>query len=143
VLYDLPRDSFAAPIRWALQELGVRPPYPRMLMQRLGQSLREYDEDHFVKLLEERNPGLQASGLVIDDVRYPNEFCWLREKGFILVYLEGSFRPLEGEEAAHESEIALSPDAYPFDLVLPAGTSVIQRVAAVARVLRSGSVTVA
>jgi hypothetical protein len=136
VLYDLPRDSFAAPIRWALQELGVAAPYPRRLMQRIGQVLRDRDPDHFVELLALRNPECSRTGLVIDDVRYENEYHWLRDHGFVLVYLEGSFRPLEGEEAEHESEVSLSPERLRFDLVLPAGSSVVQRVAAVSRLLR-------
>ncbi|MCX2726023.1 hypothetical protein OO015_00685 [Thermomicrobium sp. 4228-Ro] len=136
VLYDLPRDSFATPIRWALQELGVAAPYPRRLMQRLGRCLRDEDPDHFVKLLALRNPAFSQTGLVIDDVRYENEYRWLRDHGFVLIYLKGSFRPLEGEEAEDESETALSPERVRFDLVLPAGSSVVQRVAAVSRLLR-------
>jgi hypothetical protein len=134
--FDVPRDSFAAPIRWALQELGIKTPYPRRLMQHLGAVLREHDEDHFVKLLEERNPGLEYRGLIIDDLRFENEFRWAKERGFLTVYLAGTFRPLEGEEARHVSETALSPRHVPIDLVLPAGTSVAYRVSAVVQALK-------
>lgn len=134
-LFDVPRDSFAAPIRWALQELGVKAPSPRWLMQQIGQVLREYDEDHFVQLLEERNPGFAHRGLIIDDLRFENEFRWAKERGFLTVYLEGSFRPLSGPEAGHVSETSLSPE-LPWDLLLPAGTSVVYRVSAVVQALK-------
>ena len=136
MLYDVPRDSFASPLRWALHELGVKAPYPRRLLQRIGDVLRSYDQDHFVSLLWERNPDWSSSGLVVDDLRYENEYHHLRERGFVLVYLQGSFRPLVGEEAEHESENALDPERLIFDLVLPPGGSVVQRVAAVSRLIR-------
>lgn len=135
-LFDVPRDSFAAPIRWALQELGVKAPYPRRLMQHIGSLLRDYDQDHFVKLLEERNPSVEYRGLIIDDLRFENEFRWAKERGFLTVYLAGSFKPLDGAEASHVSETALSPHSFPFDVVLPAGTSVAYRVSAVVQALR-------
>lgn len=135
-LFDVPRDSFAAPIRWALQELGVKAPHPRWLMQHVGFLLREHDENHFVQLLEERNAGFEHRGLIIDDLRFENEFRWAKQRGFLTVYLAGSFKPLEGEEANHVSEVALSPRSSPFDLVLPAGTSVAYRVSAVVQALK-------
>jgi hypothetical protein len=139
-IYGIPRDSFAAPIRWALSELGVAAPYPRRLLQGIGQLLREHDADHFIALLALRNPDMDRTGLVIDDLRYENEFRWLRERGFLLVYLEGSYRPLEGSDAEHESENALSPERVHFDLVLPFGTGVAQRVAAIRRLLKGETV---
>ena len=117
-------------------ELGLSAPYPRRLMQGIGQLLREHDPEHFVKLLALRNPEFSRTGLVIDDLRYGNELRWLRENGFVVVYLEGSFLPLEAGEAEHESENSLSPQRDHFDLVLPAGSGVTQRVAAVHRLLR-------
>jgi hypothetical protein len=104
-------------------------------MQRVGEAVRDWEEDHFIRLLALRNPEFRCTGLVIDDLRYENEYQWLRDRGFILVYIEGSFRPLEGAEAEHESEMGLDPARHRFDLVLPAGSSVLERVMAVARLL--------
>ena len=133
--YGIPRDSFAAPIRWALMELGVKAPYPRQLLQGMGMLLRAWNPDHFIELLALRNAERHQTGLVIDDLRFPNEYQWLRQHGFLVVYIEGSFRPLQGAEAEHESEHSLSPELVPFDLVLPAGSTVAQRVVAVASLL--------
>jgi energy-coupling factor transporter ATP-binding protein EcfA2 len=134
-LYGIPHDSFAAPIRWALLELGMKAPHPRRLMQGIGTLVRDWNQDHFIELLALRHPDLFLTGLVIDDLRYENEFHWLRERGFTLVYLEGSFRPLMGEEAEHESEHALAADRLPFDLVLPAGSGLLARLEALTRLL--------
>ncbi len=117
-------------------ELGVLAPYPRRLMQGIGQLLREHGPGHFIDLLALRNPEFRRTGLVIDDLRYENEFRWLREQGFVLIYLEGSFRPLEGREAEHESENGLSPERFGFDLVVPAGSGLAQRLSAIHRLLR-------
>jgi len=116
-------------------ELGVKAPYPRQLAQGIGMLLRAWNPDHFIELLAERSGDFPRAGLVIDDLRFLNEYQWLRQHGFLVVYIEGSFRPLQGAEAEHESETALSPEVVPFDLVLPAGSSVAERVEAIVSVL--------
>jgi len=108
--------SFATPIKEALRCLGYREPYPRHLMQALGTMMRNEDEDIFIRLLEQR---MAPGGAIIDDLRHRNELAWCRQNGFIVVYLRGSYRPLDGEEAAHESENQLSADDA--DIVLEEG----------------------
>ncbi len=85
-------------------------------MQALGTMMRNEDKDIFIRLLEKR---MAPGGAIIDDLRYRNELSWCRQNGFIVVYLRGSYRPLEGDEAAHESENQISADDA--DIVLQEG----------------------
>jgi len=96
--------------------MGYREPFPRHLMQAIGDLMRNEDPDFFIKLLEER---LGSTGAIIDDLRYPNELAWCRQNGFKVVYLRGSFSPLGGKEAAHSSENELSEEVA--DVVLDEG----------------------
>lgn len=143
VEYSLDRDSFADPIRQALAILGIEKGHPlyRPGAQYIGTDLvRDYDRTWWVNLLAARHPtqsALDRSGMLIDDVRFPNELEWAEDSGFLTVKVEVSeatqlARAADPDRLAHASETAL--DAIPnarWGLVIPEATTVAARVALV------------
>lgn len=80
---------------------------PRQAMQALGDALRgALDSDVWVKSLARQIELSGCDRVVICDVRYRNEIDWLVQQGGVAIRIE---RPssLSGNEAAHQSEIAL------------------------------------
>src|SRR5690625_4501378 len=67
---------------------------PRALLQELGQKMREIDEDVWIKQAEQDVELAEAwrstAGVVIDDLRQPNEYEWARANGFIIIRVEAS-----------------------------------------------------
>lgn len=67
---------------------------PRALLQELGQKMREIDEDVWIKQAEQDVKLAEAwrstAGVVIDDLRQPNEYDWARTNGFIIIRVEAS-----------------------------------------------------
>ena len=62
---------------------------PRRLLQDVGQALRELDEDVWVRQLAV-TVGVYESlyvtnGIVIDDLRQPNEYEWAKDNGFTII----------------------------------------------------------
>ena len=66
-------------------------------LQRLGQTLRDWDPDFWVSSAEVPSGDL----VVVSDIRYPNEARWVTEQGGVLVGVE---RPERGPVNDHESE---------------------------------------
>lgn len=62
---------------------------PRKLLQELGQSMRAIDEDVWIKKAEATVEALEnyrsTQGIVIDDLRQPNEEIWCRNNGFTII----------------------------------------------------------
>ena len=62
---------------------------PRALLQELGQKLREIDEDVWIKQAEQSMRVFEnyrtTAGIVIDDLRQPNEYEWARANGFVII----------------------------------------------------------
>lgn len=62
---------------------------PRQLYQRFGQMMREIDEDIWIQHAERTVESLEDSrsvkGVVIDDLRQPNEYIWARDHGFTII----------------------------------------------------------
>lgn len=85
--------SFASSLRdIAVKLWGPEARNDRGRLQALGKALREIDEDSllrpmFEKLRAARNSGL-GSRAVLDDLRYPNEWYALKERGFVIVRIE-------------------------------------------------------
>lgn len=69
----------------------------REKLQRLGQTLRDYDEDFWVKSM----PTILADRAIITDIRYDNELDWVKERGGIVVAVH---RPGYGPVNDHKSE---------------------------------------
>ncbi|MGI5408210.1 hypothetical protein ACQEV9_15585 [Streptomyces chartreusis] len=98
-------------------------PEVRRILQHMGQTQREFDEDYWVKAMRRKLNNAEAWNLpvVVTDVRYPNEANMLRARGFRLIRvvrpaptthgLTGlkpiAARYMSDTAAAHESETAL------------------------------------
>lgn len=103
----LPVFSFAQPLKNAFDELGL--PRERYLIQAIGSLVRGYDPDHFVNLMRDEIVSQGDSGMIIDDVRFPNELAMVKEKGFFTILLRPGIdvllaRGAKLEDLAHESE---------------------------------------
>jgi len=135
--------SFADPIRQALRELGIEkaahPELYRKGAQYIGTELcRAYDPDWWVKRMAVRTYRMPlAEPVIIDDMRFQNEYDWCRENGFILVRLDISPEMVYnrgGEEGTfdHPSETGLDHiEREEWHLWCSEDTSVDQRVQAV------------
>ena len=69
----------------------------REKLQNLGQRLRDYDEDFWVKSM----PAILADRAIITDIRYPNELEWVKRRGGLVVAIH---RPGYGPVNDHQSE---------------------------------------
>src|SRR5690606_34022195 len=62
---------------------------PRAIYQQFGQLCRTIDEDVWIKHAEfsvqQALDSRSTRGIVIDDMRQPNEYEWCRENGFVIV----------------------------------------------------------
>jgi dephospho-CoA kinase len=67
---------------------------PRALYQGVGQALREFDQDVWVKYLDRviEDECWPEDHIIITDLRQPNEYKHLREKGFFIVRVSSSFK---------------------------------------------------
>lgn len=79
--------SFATKLRKVLQELHI--PENRESLQGVGQNLRKFNSEVWVDAVKpEVQENLSLGRIVVfDDVRYPNEFEYLRNLGGLLVKL--------------------------------------------------------
>lgn len=103
--YDFEKISFATTLRQVAELLfGHMHEYnnesptgyskPRALLQTLGQKMREIDEDVWIRQAEQAvlwaEDSRRTAGVVIDDLRQPNEYDWARANGFIIIRVEAS-----------------------------------------------------
>lgn len=127
--YNLHRAAFAGPLKEALLRWGLphaslygsqeekERPLPefggasgRQFMQRLGMSMREADQDFWVKRFWSSLPDIDNRkpwpiGLVIDDVRMLNEVQSVRDRGGLVIKIE---RPRLGTaDSSHVSETSV------------------------------------
>jgi hypothetical protein len=97
-------------------------PEVRRFLQRLGQSIRDQDEDYFANMLRRKLNNAEAWNLpvVVADVRYPNEAEMLAARGFRMVRIvrpTGTAMTMREMQAAmHDSENALND--YEADLTI-------------------------
>lgn len=84
---------------------------PRYLLQRIGtECFREVlNKDVWVKSLEQRILKDRWYVPVITDLRFQNEYEWLRSRGGILIYID---RPSSEERAVNDSTLAHASEAY-------------------------------
>ena len=76
--------------------------HTREKLQNLGQTLRDFDEDFWVKTAVEHIKALpEGVPVVITDIRYPNEFHLVKDMGGTVVGIE---RPGYGPVNDHVSE---------------------------------------
>lgn len=88
-----------------------RAPEVRRTLQRLGESIRAHDPDHWIRLALAKVDVADRWGLpvVITDVRHPNEASALTRRGFLLVRVvrPGHQGPAGEDQRQHVSETAL------------------------------------
>lgn len=91
-------------------------PEVRQFLQRCGQTVREYDEDFWLRIAMRKVDGAEKLNMpvVFTDVRYPNEYYTLVTCGFLMVRLTRPGTDTPG--AQHESETAL--DGFAADITL-------------------------
>lgn len=140
-LLDIPRDSFARPLKAGLKAMGVivdGPDKDRHALQYFGADyFRKKDPDWWVKPMATNHLDMHNTGLVIDDCRFPNEYQWGKDNGFLMVRLKIRSltqikRGADYSQLNHISEIALDPvPDSAFDLVLDEYTGVSDRAAVI------------
>ncbi|WP_405817298.1 hypothetical protein OG241_22505 [Streptomyces sp. NBC_01390] len=98
-------------------------PEVRRTLQRLGQSVRDQDEDFWLRLALAKVDVAERWNLpvVVTDCRYENEAEALTARGFLLVRVDrpGEHGPAGEDERQHTSETELAD--YPADAVLTNG----------------------
>lgn len=103
-----------------------RYPEVRRILQRMGQGVRDFEEDFWLDILLRKVDGSDKLNMpvVVTDVRYPNEAWALRDRGFLMVrairpYVRGNMSArymMPATAAAHPSETAL--DSFSADVTL-------------------------
>jgi|SRR5690625_1640692 len=102
---------------------------PRRLYRQFGQKMREIDSDVWVKQVERKMNAWESvtvHGIVIDDLRQPNEFEWARANGFTIIRINANEDTrLERARAAgddfsledlrHETELHVDDFVVDFD----------------------------
>ena len=130
--YDLTRRSFGGALKYyadkmfegsaaypiEVEEYGEPCPFdgkrdtrvkkPRKLYQDFGQAMRQLDEDiwirHVEQAIEVDRLFTEYKGVVIDDLRQPNEYEWARDNGFTIIRVNASEdRRLKRAEQAGDS----------------------------------------
>src|SRR5690625_3316859 len=104
---------------------------PRALYQTFGQMMREIDPDiwlrHAEKTIDAWSNMRDVKGIVIDDLRQPNEEKWARENGFTIIRVNANedtrlerARALgdefEIEDLRHETELHIDDIEADFDI---------------------------
>lgn len=92
-----------------------------LLLQRVGQGIRDFDHDFWVKQLERAVP-TECDTLLITDLRYQNEFDWI--KRHVGGYCVKVTRLVDGEpfvsgdrDPNHSSEVALADAKWDAELI--------------------------
>ena len=110
-------ESFASPIKKALKEIGVFKekdlPLYRTLAQKMGEECRRYDQDWWVKLLLERIKDYSGT-IIIDDLRYGNEYAFIKKNGGIIIHL---IREKENSEVLKKKHPELNHESEYFNLL--------------------------
>ena len=117
--YDFVKLSFAGKLKeiakdlWPEQfECGQK---PRKLLQDLGMKMREIDQDVWVKYLVRIVRSLpKESNIVIDDLRFMNEYKALKNEGFFIVRVLRDVPPSPLDDHPSEKEV----EQMPYDVLL-------------------------
>lgn len=153
--------SFAAPFKFGLQCMGVAvdgPDKDVKTLQDIGNYFRSRDPAWWVKRMAAASESRDQAGLIIDDLRFANEFAWCRNNGFLLVRLDVTRETQDSRAAAmgvditdpeygmvHHDRSETDLDEFPdwaWHLVLGEQTSVEERIALVLEALEKRSACV-
>lgn len=141
------RSSMAGELKQDLSDLGIQKgqPHARELMIHYGQYKRAQHADYWIERLRNKLHD-DFDGEVIDDVRYPNETAFLRDRGFLVVRLTASVKArvargisVEFCFSLDESEVASVAERVDLELNTDALT-IGECVAAVADAMQPASV---
>jgi cytidylate kinase len=145
VEHGFKRLSFAAPIKRYAAELFGMTGKDRALIQDFGQKMREIDNEIWIKLLLHDIESSPEQPVVVDDLRFWDEYYALKHRGFTIVRLKvGMFEQVRrihatyGELAEqhlrrlqHESEGYI--DEFPVDAEFDASHSLLDIMNSLAR----------
>lgn len=131
LLKDNPRNlsvcihPFAKYLKEVAQEVGWdghKDDRGRTLLQKLGQIVREYDIDFWVRYTLQAMVDAGTDVALIDDWRFPNEEKYMRENPaagqVVTIYINDTARSLTGEQGKEVSENSLLPRADDYDYYL-------------------------
>jgi dephospho-CoA kinase len=110
---------------------------PRALYQQYGQLMRQIDPDVWIKHAERAvkgaidfrvNTGAERIGVVITDLRQPNEYEWARNNGFTIIRVTAPDEDriaravaagddFTVHDLAHETELAIDGFAVDYEIV--------------------------
>ena len=120
------KKSFASPLYdiqdYTHKRLGLEPQKDRKFLQMIGDWGREKTPHLFINVLlreiDNLNTMHHAGHIYVSDVRYPNEFFSLKNRGFTMVRLTRKNRFVSADKkiATHSSENSLQD--YPWDIIL-------------------------
>jgi hypothetical protein len=112
-------EALVADVGWEYAKANY--PEVRRVLQHMGQTVREHDEDFWVRVLMDKVKAAKGWNmpLVVTDCRYENEARTLKAHGFILVRIK---RPDLVSTDSHDSENALND--FPTDVTLINGGSI-------------------
>uniref|UniRef100_A0A6C0JEY2 Uncharacterized protein n=1 Tax=viral metagenome TaxID=1070528 RepID=A0A6C0JEY2_9ZZZZ len=104
--YDYTCLSFGEPVKRYAKEIFGLETKNRVIIQDFAQKIKEIDNDVWIKYLIRKLDNLQTDKIVIDDLRFPNEYNALKNKGFIFIKL------IISEEKQKERIINTYPDSF-------------------------------
>lgn len=127
--------SFGSTLKYYAEKVFALTPKPdgkpRAMYQAFGQACRQYDPDVWVRhaafkvdtVLEKRS----TVGVVIEDLRQPNEYEWCRANGFIIVRVtapdelriaraKAAGDDFSAEDLAHETEQHIDGFAVDYEI---------------------------
>lgn len=137
------QSGFADALKADLRKLGIEKgqPYARDAMIAYGQNRRSVSPNHWVDCLRHELHD-DLDGEVVDDVRFPNEVAFLRDRGFLIVRLRADAatrisRGITREFAGTMDQSETATDGLPVDLTLNTTTqSVAECVAIIAEAMQ-------
>jgi len=115
------RKSFAAPLydiqHYTHTRLGLKTKKDREFLQLVGDWARKQNEHIFINVLL-REIDTETGNVYVSDVRYPNEFFTLKNRGFTMVRLtrDNRFVSADTSITSHSSENSLQD--YPWDVII-------------------------
>jgi hypothetical protein len=101
------------------------PKKPRALLQQYGQLMREIDPQVWVRHVERKvngiidlrvNTGADRIGIVISDLRQPNELEWARANGFTIIRVTAPDEVRIGRAIAANDDFTVHDLAHPTEL---------------------------
>lgn len=86
--YDFKILSFASHVKEYCKEIFDMKYKDRKLLQDFANKCREINENVWVNLTEKEITKMKGINIVIDDLRFPNEYKMLKRLGFIVIKLD-------------------------------------------------------